>query len=54
MKAVARSYFWWIGLDEDIETLGKSYEEYQAVKSNPAAAPLPRGYGQTRHGPVSV
>ena len=40
MKAVARSYFWWIGLDKDIENLGKSCENCQAVKSNPTAAPL--------------
>ena len=40
MKAVAHSYFWWIGLDKDIETLAKSCGECQAVKSNPAAARL--------------
>ena len=40
MKAVARTYFWWIGLDKDIENHGKSCESCQAVKSNPTAAPL--------------
>ena len=40
MKALARSYIWWIGLDKDIESLAKSCESYQAVKSNPTAAPL--------------
>ena len=40
MKAVARSYFWWIGLDKDIESLGRSCDSCQAVKSNPATAPL--------------
>ena len=40
MKASARSYFWWIGLDKDITNLGKSCESCQADKSNPTAAPL--------------
>ena len=40
MKALARSYIWWIGLDKDIESLGKSCESCQAIKSNPTAAPL--------------
>ena len=40
MKALARSYFWWIGLDKDIESLGRSCESCQAIKSNPAVAPL--------------
>ena len=29
-----------VGLDKDIETLGKSCEDCHAVKSNPTAAPL--------------
>jgi len=37
MKAIARSYFWWTGLDKQIEELGKSC---QANQANPAAAPL--------------
>ena len=40
MKALARSYIWWIGLDKDIESLGKSCGSCQAIKSNPTAAPL--------------
>ena len=40
MKAVAHSYFWWIGLDKDIKNLGKSCESCQAVKWNPTAASL--------------
>ena len=40
MKAVTHSYFWWIGLDKDIENQGKSGENCQAVKSNPTVAPL--------------
>ena len=31
MKAIARSYFWWNGLDKDIENLGKSCQTCQAV-----------------------
>ena len=40
MKALARSYFWWTGLDKDVENLGKSCTSCQAMRSNPAAAPL--------------
>ena len=42
MKALARNYFWWIGLDRDItvKSIGKSCETCQAIKSNPATAPL--------------
>ena len=40
MKAVARSYFWWKGLDQEIETLVKSCLTCQAVKSAPASALL--------------
>ena len=40
MKAVARSYFWWSGLDEAIERTAKSCPACQAVKSSPPAAPL--------------
>ena len=40
MKAIARSYFWWNGLDKDIENLGKSCQTCQAVQSHPATAPL--------------
>ncbi len=40
MKALARSYFWWAGLDKDIEDLGKSCEACQADQPNPPVAPL--------------
>ena len=40
MKALAKSYVWWIGLDKYIESMGRSCETCQAIKSNPAAAPL--------------
>ena len=40
MKAVARSYFWWPGLDRDIEDLGKSCKSCQSVKNSPPVAPL--------------
>ena len=39
-KALACSYIWWLGLDKDIECLGKSGESCQAIKSNPTEAPL--------------
>ena len=40
MKAIARSYFWWSGLDKDIENLANSCSVCQAIKSSPAVAPL--------------
>ena len=40
MKAVARSYMWWPGMDGDLENLAKSCTVCQAVKSAPSAAPL--------------
>ena len=39
MKAVARSYFWWSGLDKDIENQAKSCLQCQEQKSNPPVAP---------------
>jgi hypothetical protein len=40
MKAIARSYLWWPGLDKDLENCAKSCVSCQAVKSSPAKAPL--------------
>ena len=40
MKAVARSYFWYPGLDQDIEKKAQSCTSCQAVKNTPPAAPL--------------
>ena len=40
MKSIAHSYFWWSGLDQDIERLAKSCRSCQAVKSSPPVAPL--------------
>ena len=40
MKAVARSYFWYPGLDQDIEHKAQSCTSCQAVKNAPPAAPL--------------
>ena len=40
MKAVARSYMWWPGMDSDLEKLAKSCAACQSVKSAPSAAPL--------------
>ena len=40
MKAVARSYFWWGGLDKDIESISKTCNACQAMKSSPPVAPL--------------
>ena len=40
MKAIARSYLWWPGLDKDLEDRVKSCESCQGVRKNPAPAPL--------------
>ena len=40
MKAIARSYMWWLGIDKDIENLAKSCLPCLENKSQPAAAPL--------------
>ena len=40
MKAIARSYFWWSGLDKAIEDLAKSCSVCQSLQATPAAAPL--------------
>ena len=40
MKAVARSYFWWPRLDQDIECLVKTCNAYNQIKSNPLPVTL--------------
>lgn len=40
MKALARSYLWWPGLDQDLVSLATSCRSCQAVKASPAVAPL--------------
>ena len=40
MKAIARGYVWWSGIDQDIEELVKSCTSCQSVKAAPATAPL--------------
>ena len=40
MKALARSYFWWPGLDKDIESSVKSCNGCERNKRDPKLAPL--------------
>ena len=40
MKAVARSYMWWPGLDKSIENKAGSCSQCQAVRHQPPVAPL--------------
>ena len=40
MKAIARSYIWWSGLDKDIENIAQSCLPCQAVKAAPLIAPM--------------
>nr|XP_054932847.1 uncharacterized protein K02A2.6-like [Dermacentor andersoni] len=41
MKACARSYLWWPGLDAEIETTVKSCDQCQRTQSDPKKAPVP-------------
>ena len=40
MKALARSYVWWSGIDRDLEEVAKSCSACAAVKQSPVKAPL--------------
>jgi len=40
MKSIAHSHVWWPKLDHDIESLSKSCEACQSVRSAPLVAPL--------------
>ena len=40
MKAIAKSYVWWSGLDKHIEENAKSCQKCQETRDMPAAAPL--------------
>ena len=40
MKSIARSYFWWPGMDAEIEDLGRSCASCCQLRNNPPPAPL--------------
>lgn len=40
MKAIARSYVWWKGIDQDIELLAKNCLGCSSIKNSPAKAPV--------------
>ena len=40
MKAIARSYMWWPGIDKELEDRARRCTACQSVKSAPAVAPL--------------
>lgn len=40
MKAVARSYFWWPYLDQDIENRSANCEACQLVTKSPPVTPM--------------
>lgn len=37
---MAKSYFWWPGLDKQIEHMAKSCSSYHKARNNPPAAPF--------------
>ena len=54
MKAIARSYVWWPGLDKAIEKQVKTCKSCQTVNNSPPKAPLYPWCGQCIHGSVSM
>ena len=40
MKALARSFVWWPGTDQDIESTIKSFQNCTRVANTPATAPV--------------
>ena len=40
MKALARSYLWWPGMDGDIETMVKAFRMFQLHQNNTAKSPV--------------
>ena len=40
MKALARMYVWWPGMEKDIETTVRTFAEYQSVRAASLVAPL--------------
>ena len=40
MKALARSYMWWPGLDKSIEEIVIACQDCHSIKSSPPAAPV--------------
>lgn len=50
VKEMARSYFWWLGIDAEIEEEAKGCPDCQNVRNMPQMAPLHHGASQRRHG----
>ena len=40
MKSLARSYVWWPGMDEDLETKVKDCRQCQEIQKSPPAVPM--------------
>ena len=54
MKALARSYVWWPGIDGEVEKRVKASTACQTEKETPAKAPLHLGVGQRHIGVRSM
>lgn len=54
MKAIARSYLWWPGLDQDLETVAKSCQQCCVTKGTPPELQCTHGFGQMPPGNVST
>ncbi len=50
MKALARSYVWWPGLDTDIERQVKAVTSVNSTSQPPQLHPYTRGNGRAVHG----
>ena len=49
MKALARSYMWWPGMDKATEEVAKGCNGYQPTQNNPKTTPLHPTHGIGRH-----
>ena len=54
MKTLAHSYFWWIGVDKDIENLGSPVKIVKRLNQIQQPHHYTLGYGQMLPGPVSM
>ena len=55
MKALARSFVWWPGIDNDLESVVKECNQCQLTRHSPAQAPLhPWEFPAAPYMPISL